>query len=74
MVELFPPPFDESPKAPTTRHRPQHDRATSAADENRGARLSAMERLDGYVSLFSRWAGPAVLGAALILIGWLFLR
>ncbi|WP_157080316.1 hypothetical protein [Sphingobium cloacae] len=45
----------------------------SAADEGQDRRLFAMERLDGYISLFSRWAGPAALVAVLMLIGWMFL-
>lgn len=74
MVELFPPPFDESPDAQAARPLPQHDRAVSTSNGNRERPLSTMESLDSYISLFSRWAGPAALIAALGLIGWLFLR
>jgi len=74
MVELFPPPFDESPDAKTARPLPQHDRVASTGDGNLERPLSTWESLDGYISLFSRWAGPIALIAALGLIGWLFLR
>ncbi|MGC4252970.1 MAG: hypothetical protein QM605_16285 [Sphingobium sp.] len=74
MVKLFPPPFDKSPDAPAARHRPQHDHIATTKAEDRDGRLSTMERLDGYISLLSRCAGPVALIGGLMVIGWLFLR
>ncbi|KMS63855.1 hypothetical protein V475_01010 [Sphingobium baderi LL03] len=73
MVELFPPPFDESPDAPVALRRPRQDgtvKADASADQEKQP-VSIATRLDNFASRLSRWAGPATFFAALALIGWL---
>ncbi len=75
MVELFPPPQDESSGTPGTPNpRPRHDPATfiSRGYENHGgANRSIADRLDSALSSVSRWAGPFIFVVTIAVLGWL---
>lgn len=71
MIDLSPQSQDETTAGGTTTPMPRHDAAARdpVRRPHRHWRLSH-EQADRAIQFVSRWAGPAVLTATLMLIGW----
>lgn len=73
MVDLFPQPHDQEAQDRPLPSRPRRD----PTPDGRQARKDwapwphiSQAKLESVIHFISRWSGPAVLVAALLLIGW----